>query len=260
MLNVGGVIAALESLRVGPSEGAVHLLSDGHLAEVVLDNPGARHALSLGMMIGLARAVQRLHDGPEVAVILRSAGGTFCAGGDLREVRSTWGHAEAGRVVAQAMGEVLDALLQLPQAVVVALEGPAIGGGAELSTAGDHRVVGPGGLVAFRQVALGVACGWGGARRLGLHLPGPVAARWLLAGEPQDAAALVDAGYASAAPDAVAGARAWLAPILGHPPEAVRAVKRQLAASRTLGDRAADVDAFVSVWGGPAHRRALGLG
>ena len=46
---------------------------------------------------------------------------------------------------------------------VAIVDGPAVGGGAELTTATDHRVFGPGAWLSFRQAALGVAAGWGGA-------------------------------------------------------------------------------------------------
>lgn len=261
----GRLTEARELLRglaagVPAGEGRVHLLRHGTWAELVLDHPGARHALSLAMMRALGDAVAALVEGPEVAVVLRSTGPTFCAGGDLKEVRSHWGTPEGGLAVARSMTVILDALLDLPQVVVAVVQGAAIGGGAELTTAADHRVFGPEARVEFRQVKLGVAAGWGGVGRLALHVPRPVAVDWLLRGGSQSPSTLGAAGYG----DAVTGdpreaALSWLEPVLAAPPAAVRAAKAQIVASRPWGQRDAETDAFGAVWGGPAHRRALGL-
>ena len=45
-------------------------------------------------------------------------------------------------------------------------QGPAVGGGAELTTTTDFRLCSPGASVSFVQARMGVAPGWGGARRL----------------------------------------------------------------------------------------------
>ena len=45
-------------------------------------------------------------------------------------------------------------------------QGPALGGGAELTTMTDFRLCTPGASVSFVQARMGVAPGWGGARRL----------------------------------------------------------------------------------------------
>jgi enoyl-CoA hydratase/carnithine racemase len=251
MLRGLGATAEPDRLRV---------TRDGALATFTLDSPGARNGLSLGMMLTLGEEVAGLASRDEVAaVLLRAEGPAFCAGGDLREVRSSWGTPEGGRAVAAAMGAILDALLQLPAVVVAAVHGPAIGGGAELLTAADVRVLGPEGAFEFRQVRLGVACGWGGARRLPLHVAAPTATTWLLGGARVDREAATRTAYAIGADDAEAGARAFLASVLASPVAAVRAQKTQIAAARApwLGDRTADVAAFASVWGGPAHRAAL---
>ncbi len=240
----------------------VHRYDTAGLTELVLDNPGARHALSLGMMVDLATHVEALasHDG--VAVLVRSAGGAFCAGGDLRQVRSTWGSPEAGRVVATSMVQTLDALWNLPQVVVAAVDGPAVGGGAELTTASDLRWLGPRAQVEFRQVRLGVAAGWGGVGRLLTQVPHAVAAHWLVGAGVVEAQRAEQVGFALPAAGATGeeAARAWIRTVLGSPPVAVRAMKAQILAGRSRGgDRSAEVSAFEAVWGGPAHRAAMGL-
>ena len=50
--------------------------------------------------------------------------------------------------------------------VLVAVEGAALGGGAELTTVGDYVVAEPSATMAFVQAKLGVTPGWGGGQRL----------------------------------------------------------------------------------------------
>jgi ethylmalonyl-CoA/methylmalonyl-CoA decarboxylase len=255
-------IDALARLRVGHDRlpGEVRLETAGEVAELLIDNPGARGALTLGMMKDLAVAVATLERWPGAAVLVRSTPGAFCAGGHLGEVRARLTGPEEGRAMALAMGVVLDALLGLPQVVVAAIDGPAVGGGAELATAVDHRVLSPRAWIEFRQAALGVGAGWGGIRRLVQHVAPPIALRWVTTARRVEPEAGLAVGFVDVVDDdPIAGARRLLEPVLALPPSGVRACKRQLAlARRPLGDREADVDAFTQVWGGPAHRAALG--
>lgn len=259
-MNVAEARSALEGLAAGaaPREGTVRLELSGPVARLVIDNPSARNAMSVRMMVELADAVLRLQAWEGAALVFSSEGGpAFCSGGHLGDVRTALGSPEAGRVMSVAMTAVLDALLALPIVSVAAVEGVAMGGGAELLTACDHRVLAAGARVHFVQARLGVAPGWGGARRLIAHVGRPRALRLLTAAVPVSAADALSIGLADAVvpEDAVAGALQWLEPLLGSPAASLRAVKAQVAvAPRT---DTAEADAFATVWAGPAHRAAL---
>ena len=68
--------------------GQIHLRVQDPVANVVLDNPEARNAMSVGMMMDLVDIVERLEASDVRAVLLYgSEGAGFCAGGDLRDVR-----------------------------------------------------------------------------------------------------------------------------------------------------------------------------
>ncbi len=251
-------VRALEVLaeEVSPRPGTVHLDLEGPVAWVRLDNPQAHNALTVGMMVELARAVARLTRWSGAVVAVRSAhGGTFCAGGHLGQVREGLLRPDAARIMAEAMTAVLDALLDLPALSVAVLEGPAIGGGAELATACDLRVGTPEAAVHFAQVGLGVACGWGGARRLRLHLGRGRALRLLAAGERLPAASLQAIGLLDhvGEGDPAALLSRVLGPALDHPVAAVRAVKAQVVSA----DADDATEAFLQVWGGQDHSRAL---
>jgi enoyl-CoA hydratase/carnithine racemase len=252
-MNLDDACAALASLSPTRREGAVHLLVDGPLARIELDNPSARNAMTLGMMVDLGKAVIRLLETPSSVIWLTSRHpGIFCSGGHLAEVRASFGDPDYGRVMARSMTAILDALWQAPSVVVGSVDGPALGGGAELLTACDLVVAGPRARVGFVQASLGVAAGWGGARRLVARAGRSAALRWLAAADVVDADEACRRGLVDrVASDPHAEAQAWFGPMLGHPPEAVGAVKRQVVGVED------PVAVFASVWGGSAHRAAV---
>jgi hypothetical protein len=116
--------------------------------------------------------------------------------------------------------------------------GDAVGGGAELSTATDFRVMASHAGIAFVHPRMGLVPGWGGARRLGGIVGGRRALR--LAGSAVRtsaadacAAGLVDEVFESGGGDgggdaAVAAARGFLAPFLDAPAPVLRGLKRAL--------------------------------
>lgn len=250
---------ALEDLGRGVPDvpGCVRLEHHGTHARIVLDNPVARGAVTLRMMRELADAVIALSRGDVATVVLTSTDPVaFCSGGHLGQVRRAVADPEAARVMARAMTAVLDGLLDLPVLSVAAIAGLAVGGGAELATACDLRVMAPDARIHFVHAQLGIAPGWGGAGRL-VRLVGRRAALALLTdARPVGADEAVARGIADrVAADPLAAAESWVGG-WGHPPEALRALKRQVVAAER-GRPEDDVEAFASVWGGPAHQAAL---
>ena len=82
------------------------------------------------------------------------------------------------------MQSVLGRLEALEAPVIAAIEGVALGGGAEVSLACDMRIASEAARIAFKQVSLGIMVGWGGGQRL-LRLVGrSKALRLLLACHP----------------------------------------------------------------------------
>lgn len=252
-------LAALAPARRRP--GRVTLELDGGVAHLRIDNPEARGALTVSMMVDLADAVTRLRGWDGALVVLSSTDPrAFCAGGHLGEVGRAVDGPAAAIAMATAMATVLDGLLDLPAVSVAAIDGLALGGGAELCTACDFRVAGPQARIHFVQSRLGIAPGWGATARLVRLVGRRVALRILTSARPMTAGegqtlGLVDHRCDGAATD---GALTWLEDLRGLAPESVRALKRQVvAASPAERDPAGEASAFASVWGGPAHRAAL---
>lgn len=256
--SVADAVQALRELesRVPASAGSVALELGERVAWLLLDNPRAHNALTVTMMRQIAEAVDKLASWPGAIVAIASRnGGSFCSGGHLGQVRGALVDPAAARVMATSMPVVLDALAELPCVSVAVLEGAAVGGGVELASAADLRVATPDTVVYAAQVRLGVAAGWGGAHRIARHIGRGAALRMMVRSERLSAAQALDLGFVDHVQqgDRQELLEGLLGPALTHPVASVRAAKRQIA-------RPADtVEAFLSVWGGPAHRRALGM-
>ncbi|AXQ31836.1 enoyl-CoA hydratase/isomerase family protein [Solimonas sp. K1W22B-7] len=110
---------------------------------VTLNRPERRNALSATLINSLQQLATyaRQNHGTLRAVVLRGAGGVFCAGGDIKDFRSVSqnGVSDARQIAAhnRTYGTLLSALDRLPQVVIAAVEGAAMGGGVGLASIAD---------------------------------------------------------------------------------------------------------------------------
>jgi enoyl-CoA hydratase/carnithine racemase len=143
----------------------------GTVAEIVLDRPEALNALSTAMLASLAQACARVGADRAVRAVLltSSAGRAFCVGADLKE-RAAMTDAQilAQRPVFRA---AFAALLGLPQPVIAAVHGFALGGGCELALSCDVIVADDTAVFGLPETTVGLVPGCGGtqllARRIG---------------------------------------------------------------------------------------------
>ena len=136
-----------------------------------LDAPSTRNAVTLPT----ARWIRRcLAERPERMVVLGSADpGTFCSGADIKVDDAT------RKAISEELYECYRLMLTRPGPVVAVVEGPAVGGGAQLATAADLRIAGPGARFRWPGPGHGLAVGaWilsflvGRSRALDLMLTG----------------------------------------------------------------------------------------
>jgi ethylmalonyl-CoA/methylmalonyl-CoA decarboxylase len=262
-VELGEATTALRGLATHGrgTSGSVTLEAGERVAHLRIDNPAAKGAITLQMMVQLADAIAQLRTWNGSLVVLSGSDDkVFCSGGHLGEVSRAIDSTEAARTMSLAMTSVLDALLELPAVSVAAIDGLAIGGGAEITTACDYRVAGPRAAIHFIHARLGIAPGWGGAGRLVRLLGRRCALRVLTGARPLSPGEATSLGLVDhrCPGKAVDGTLRWFEELVTLPPVAIRAIKRQVvAAGPARRDPEAEAELFAEVWGGPAHQAAL---
>ncbi|OQR96310.1 hypothetical protein ACHHYP_16095 [Achlya hypogyna] len=237
-----------------------------HTAVIEIRNAPARNALSGKMMAELADVVTTLesHGNALSAVVLRGADGHFCAGADIRVAKAHLSSPEGGALMSRVMTSTLTRLRQLPLISVAIVEGAAMGGGAELTTSCDFRLLAHNARLQFVHANMGVSPGWGGAARL-VKLVGRQHALRLLARtekvSPVHALAIGLADEVSTPEvDVEATAHRFLEPICSKHPHVIRGLKRVVGhADDIVLDqmRGEEYAVFQELWGGPANLEAL---
>ena len=136
------------------------------IAIVTLNRPEAANALSVQMLKELNELLYKIkYDKSIRCVILTGAGEkAFCAGADLKE-RSEMPIEEVPKVVG-LIRDNINCLENLPQPVIAAINGVALGGGTELALACDIRLAAQSAKLGLTETSLGIIPGAGGTQRL----------------------------------------------------------------------------------------------
>jgi len=136
------------------------------IATVTLNHPEKRNALSGAMMMDLGLATHELSVWRSgLGVVLKGAGKHFCSGPNLNLVKNISNPLD-GLLMATYMHSVSTQFYRLPMVTVALVHGNAVGGGADLTTACDFRLLHPDARIGFVQSEMGVSPGWGGGARL----------------------------------------------------------------------------------------------
>jgi 3-hydroxyacyl-CoA dehydrogenase len=132
-------------------------IEDG-VAVITIDSPPV-NAISAAIRLGLLAITRDLATNRDArAVVLVCAGRTFMAGADISEF--------AGVMAPPYLRHVLTEFESLPQPIVVALHGTALGGGVEVALAGHYRIADKGAKLGFPEITLGIVPGAVGTQRL----------------------------------------------------------------------------------------------
>jgi len=148
------------------SPGGVRVEVESRVAVVTIDRPEARNAIGFATADELDAALDHVLESDAEVVVLRGGGDrAFVSGGDLKELSTVRTHEEAVDM-ATRVRRLLDRIAAFPLPVVAALNGHALGGGAEVAIAADIRIAADDVKIGFNQVSLGIMPAWGGAERL----------------------------------------------------------------------------------------------
>jgi enoyl-CoA hydratase/carnithine racemase len=166
---------------------------EGRVAHVLLNRPQARNAITLALAEGLRDTLAEAADRADV-IVIRGAGGHFCAGGDFHEVaRLRERGPEALRPLFETFIGACELIAELPVPVVAAVEGYAMAGGFELIQSVDLAIAHDDAVLADNHANHGIIPCGGGSQRLprlvgvpralghiltGDRLTGAQAARW----------------------------------------------------------------------------------
>jgi enoyl-CoA hydratase/carnithine racemase len=150
----------------------------GAVATIWLDRPAKRNAMSYAMWAGLEAACIELAGDPSArVVVLRGAGGNFCAGADIGELLAERPHGTPTFNDVNMAAE--HALATLAKPTVAYVEGDCIGGGCALAIDCDLRIAADGARFGITPSKLGVVYPARSMERVG-RLLGPAAAKYLL--------------------------------------------------------------------------------
>lgn len=149
----------------------------GRILIITINRPKAKNAVNLAVATGLAEAVDRLDGDAGLSVgILTGAGGSFCAGMDLK----AFARGEFPVVEGRGMG-----FTERPpdKPLIAAVEGYALAGGTELALATDLIVASKDSAFGIPEVKRGLVAGGGGLLRLPQRIPSAIAMELALTGE-----------------------------------------------------------------------------
>jgi len=210
-------------------EAAVTVEVDGGVAVITINRPQARNAVNEAVASGVAAAIDELDLRPDVvALVLTGAGGTFCAGMDLKGFLTGENPTAGGR----GFGGITGRPPVTP--IIAAVEGYALAGGFEIALACDLIVASEEATFGLPEVTRGLVAAAGGLFRLPQRVPYHLAMEIALTGGHVPAPRLHQAGLISAlvpAGEALGAARALATKVAANAPLAVAATKRIIVES-----------------------------
>lgn len=193
----------------------VRLVETEDCVEIWLNRPAARNSINQPIIDEFTALLDRLEVEPKFLIVTGGTEGVFAAGADLHELRA--------RKAAQALdgpnARLYERLVRTPLPTVAAVDGYALGGGAELALACDFRVASRRSLFGQPEGRLGLLAAAGGAWRLPQLVGLPMARQMLMLGRQLDGEQAYTAGMVDALvddPDEVLAAAHGLVESMRH--------------------------------------------
>ncbi len=204
-------------------------VADG-VAVITINRPKARNAVNGAVAQGIAGALDELDADKSVAAyVLTGAGGTFCAGMDLK------GFLTGDSPIAEGRG--FGGIAERPPAkpIIAAVEGYALAGGCEIALSCDMIVASSEAKFGLPEVTRGLVAGAGGLLRLPARIPYHAAMEIALTGDHFPASRLAELGLVNrvtAPGEALTEALALAQRVASNAPLALAATKRVIVESR----------------------------
>lgn len=170
-------------------ENRVHATVNNFIAEVILNRPEARNAISREMWESLTAQLRELECDPNVQVVIITGAGAhaFSAGADFADLASAANDLAQIDPILKAIEETMSTIEQMSKPVIAKVNGAAIGGGCELATACDLRIAADTAKFGIPAGHMGIAITWQDTRRLAALVGGGWARDLLMTGRILDA-------------------------------------------------------------------------
>jgi enoyl-CoA hydratase len=232
------------------------------IATLELYRPQKKNSLNAEMRHELEACLKELANDHSVRVVVITGGDEiFCAGADISEIEGT-SSAEAAYTHAREFQILFDQVESLPQPVIGAVSGYALGGGCELALACDFRIASDTAKFGLPEIKIGAFPGGGGTQRLPRAIGVAKAKKMILLGDPINAEQALATGLVlKVVPKdkLMAEAHSFAARIAALPRLALQASKMLINKSQEM-DLTTGLEMEARTFGGIAHTHDLAEG
>ncbi len=139
---------------------------EGEIGIITINRPKALNALNSQTLVELGNVINEVAESKEIKVVIITGSGekAFVAGADIKEMKDL--NALKGKELARLAQKAFSAIENMPQMVIAAVNGFALGGGCELASACDIRLASTKAKFGQPEVTLGITPGFAGTQRL----------------------------------------------------------------------------------------------
>ena len=155
----------------------IRLERHGDTAEIILNVPERRNALSDAMWAAIPGLIDAIETEPDIKIAIIHGGeaGAFAAGADISEFERIYATPESAARAAETIATALNRIERCKKPVLAAIEGACVGGGVSVALACDMRIAGKGARFAITPGKLGLVYPFDDTRRLVDTVGGPTA-------------------------------------------------------------------------------------
>lgn len=157
---------------------SIRVIEANDRLEVYIERPSARNSIDQSVLSSLNVVFDAIEQHPRFLIITGGTEGIFAAGADLRELRVR----QAAEALHGPNARLYERLSRAGLPTIAAVDGYALGGGAELALACDFRVATARAIFGQPEASLGVLAAGGATWRLPALVGEPIARRMLLLG------------------------------------------------------------------------------
>jgi enoyl-CoA hydratase len=235
---------------------------DGAVATIQLNRPQKKNSFNAQMRQEMENLLHDLARRTGIrAVVVTGGDEIFCAGADISEIEGT-NSAESAYQHAREFQMLFDQVESLPQPVIAAVSGYALGGGCELALAADFRIASETARFGLPEIKIGAFPGGGGTQRLPRLIGVAKAKEMILTGDPitaQEALAIGLVMKVTSKERYLEEAGSFAAKLAALPRLALQASKMLINRSQDV-DLATGLEFEARTFGGIAHTHDLAEG